>query len=65
MRMKRFEALPETAQLPEEFFLPVYYGSEEGTVTKSIANKFKKSVYGARYGFQWGLIGLIALGGEM
>ena len=43
--------------------MPVFWASEEGSLTKSLANEFKKKVYGAKYGMEAAVWGGVGLGG--
>ena len=43
--------------------MPVFWASEEGQLTSSLANEFKKKVYGAEYGIEAGVYGAVGLGG--
>ena len=57
--------LSEIAKIRPETMLPIFYASEQGGVTESLANEFKKKVYGIEYGLLGGIFGLIGLLGEL
>ena len=44
--------------------MPVFWVSDEGQVTSSHANEFKKKVYGAEYRIEAGVYGAVSLGGQ-
>lgn len=44
--------------------MPVFWASEEGSLTKSLANEFKKKVYVAKYGIEGGVWAGVGLGGK-
>ena len=44
--------------------MPVFWVSDEGQVTSSHANEFKKKVYGAEYRIEAGVYGAVGLGGQ-
>ena len=44
--------------------MPVFWASEEGSLTHSLANKFKGKVYGPKYGMEAGVWGGVGLGGR-
>ena len=43
--------------------MPVFWASEEGGLTNSLASEFKGKVYGAKYGIEAGVWGAVGLGG--
>lgn len=49
--LRRYEYMVPYSSLPdEEVMIPIFWASEQGTITPSLANEFKKTVYGAKYG---------------
>ena len=46
-----------------QLMMPVFWASEEGSLTHSLANKFKGKVYGAKYGMEAAVWGGVGLGG--
>ena len=44
--------------------LPVFWASEEGSLTLSLANKFKEEVYGVEYAIEGGVFAAIGLAGK-
>ena len=46
-----------------QLMMPVFWASEEGTLSKSDANKFKLEVYGAKYGIEAAVWGSVGIGG--
>ena len=57
--------LPEIEKIRPETMLPIFYASEQGGVTESLANEFKEKVYDTEYGLLGGIFGLIGLLGEL
>ena len=45
----------------QQVMLPVFWASEEGMLTLSLANKFKEEVYGVEYAIEGGVHGEIRL----
>ena len=43
--------------------MPVFWASEEGSLTHSLANESKGKVYGPKYGMEAGVWGGVGLGG--
>ena len=43
--------------------MPVFWASEEGSLTHSQANEFKLKVYGAKYGIEAAVWGAVGIGG--
>ena len=48
---------------PVQLMMPVFWASEEGSLTESLANEFKKKVYAAKYGIEAAVWGGVGLGG--
>lgn len=46
-----------------QLMMPVFWASEEGGLTHSLANEFKQKVYGAKYGMEAAVWGGVGLGG--
>ena len=46
-----------------QLMMPVFWASEEGSLTKSLANEFKEKVYVAKYGMEGAVWGSVGLGG--
>ena len=48
-----------------QLMMPVFWASEEGSLTKSLANEFKEKVYVAKYGMEGAVWGGVGLGGKL
>ena len=48
----------------QQVMLPVFWASEEGSLTLSLANEFKEEVYGVEYAIEGGAFAVIGLAGE-
>lgn len=46
-----------------QVMMPVFWASEEGSLTHSLANDFKEKVYGAKYGIEAGVWAAVGIGG--
>lgn len=57
--------LPEIEKIRPATMFPIFYASEQGGVTESLANEFKEKVYDIEYGLLGGIFGLIGLLGEL
>ena len=44
--------------------LPIFYGSEEGSISPELANDFKSAVYTVKYGVTGGIWAAIGLAGQ-
>ncbi len=64
IQLKKYSHLPELKHLQPVTYLPVYYGSEEGGITDSLARDFKSEVFLPRNGINGALIAVIALAGK-
>ena len=49
LRLQRYKYLPEMANIPPNVMLPVFYASEEGRITRPLADEFKE-VYSIEFG---------------
>jgi lysosome membrane protein 2 len=63
LRLVRNSDFVETEKIMPLLMMPVFWASEEGSLTKSLANKFKKKVYVAKYGMEGAVWGGVGLGG--
>jgi lysosome membrane protein 2 len=63
LRLHRYHYFDELKKIMPELMMPVFWASEEGTLTKSDANKFKLEVYGAKYGIEAAVWGAVGIGG--
>lgn len=63
LQLKRTNHFRETEDIMPQLMMPVFWASEEGSLTHSLANKFKGKVYGPKYGMEAGVWGGVGLGG--
>ena len=54
--------LPEIKDVPD-VMLPIFYGSEEGSISPNLANEFKSVVYSVKYGVTGGVWAVVGLAG--
>ena len=58
--MTHYKYLPEIATL-RDVMVPIFYASEQGSISPDLANEFKSAVYTVKYGVTgsiWAVIGV-------
>lgn len=60
--LQQCKFLPEIEKIPN-VMLPIFYGSEEGSISPELANDFKSAVYTVKYGVTGGIWAAIGLAG--
>ena len=60
--LKHYKKIPEIAHV-QDVMLPIFYVSEEGSVSPDLANEFKSAVYTVKYGVTGGIWAVIGLAG--
>ena len=48
----------------QQVMLPVFWASEEGSLSVSLANEFKQKVYGVEYAIEGGILAAIGVAGK-
>ncbi len=61
--LQQCKYLPEIERIPN-VMLPIFYGSEEGSISPELANDFKSAVYTVKYGVTGGIWAAIGLAGQ-
>ena len=61
--LQQCKYLPEIEKIPN-VMLPIFYGSEEGSISPELANDFKSAVYTVKYGVTGGIWAAIGLAGQ-
>lgn len=61
--LQQCKYLPEIEKIPE-VMLPIFYASEEGSISPDLANDFKSAVYTVKYGVTGGIWAAIGLAGQ-
>ena len=64
LHLQSYKDLPELKNLKPELMLPIFWASEDGNITTSLANEFKSAVYSVEYGISGGMLAAIVLAGE-
>ena len=60
--LKHYKHIPEISDV-KDVMLPIFYGSEEGSISPDLANEFKSAVYTVKYGVAGGVWALIGVAG--
>ena len=61
--LQKCKYLPEVEEIPN-VMLPIFYGSEEGSISPDLANDFKSAVYTVKYGVTGGIWAAIGCAGQ-
>ena len=60
--LQKYKHLPEIENIPD-VMMPMFYASEEGSISPDLANEFKSVVYTVKYGVTGGIWAAIGLAG--
>ena len=60
--LTHYKYLPEISDV-RNVMLPIFYASEEGSISPDLANDFKSAVYTVKYGVTGGIWAIIGLAG--